>query len=151
MNNHYLYFRFLSLICVYTIWFDLIWFDLIWFDLIWFDLIWFDLIWFNLIWLILFLFIRNGSENHLNSLYFFLSYLTLLYLILFILNNYVIWCYLCINMWCDTQCCWLTKNIYYYSIITLISVWYDSSTLCCCQRSFGSCKSPTRERSWHWS
>ena len=61
MNNHYLYFRFLSLICMYTIWFDLIWLDLIW--------------------LILFLFIRNGSDSHLNSLYLILPNITLSYLV----------------------------------------------------------------------
>ena len=101
MNNHYLYFRFLSLICVYTIWFDLIWFDLIWFDLIWFDLIWFDFIWFDfiwfdliwfdliwfdltwfdLIWLVLFLFIRNGSESHLNFFNLILPNITSSYLV----------------------------------------------------------------------
>ena len=61
MNNHYLYFRFLSLICMYTIWFDLIWLDLIW--------------------LILFLFIRNGSESHLNLLYLILPNITLSYFV----------------------------------------------------------------------
>ena len=142
-----------DLIWLHLTWLHLIWFDLTSLDLTWPHLIWFDFTWFDLTRLILFLFIRNGSESHLNSLYFILfylilSYLTLLYLILFILNYYIIWCYLCINMWCDTQCCWLINNIYhYYSIITLISEWLDSSILCCWEWSFGSCKSPT----WYWS
>ena len=93
---------------------------------------------YDLVWLVLFLFIRNGRGSHQTS-----SYLTLYHIILscsilseLILSYhtvlyYIISRYLCINMWCDTQCCWLTNNIYYYSIIILISGWLDSSILCC--------------------
>ena len=94
---------------------------------------------YDLVWLVFFLLIRNGRGSHqtlsyLISYYLILSYLILSYLILYhillysILSYlnlsyhtilcYIIRCYLCINMWCDTQRCWLNKNIYhYYSII----------------------------------
>ena len=103
-----------------------------------FDSTWLDLIWFDL-----YCSYSFGMVVRVISICFILSYLTLLYLILFIINYYIIWCYLCINIWCDMQCCWLSNNIYYYSIMILISEWYDSFILCCCQRSFGSCKAPT--------
>ena len=66
MNNHYLYFRFESLICVYTIWFDLTSLDFTSLDLTW---------------LILCLFIRNGSESHLSLLHLILPNITLSYLV----------------------------------------------------------------------
>ena len=82
--------------------------------------------------------VSEDNYNYNNLLYFILPNITLSYL--FILNYYIIWYYLCISKWCDTQCCCLSYNIYHYhSIITLISVWYDSSILCCWWRSFGNC------------
>ena len=110
---------------------------------------------YDLAWLVLFSFIRNGRGSHqtwsyLTLYHIILSYSILSYSILSYLNlsyqimqYYIILWYLYINMWCDTQCCWLTNNMYYHSIITLILGWLDSSILCCSRRSFGSCKSPT--------
>ena len=123
--------------CVYTIWFDLFWFDVTSLHLIWLDS-YCSYSFGMVVRAILIYFILS---------YLILSYLTLLHLILFILNYYIILWYMYINIWYDTQCCWLTNNMYYYSIMILISGWLDSFISCCSGRLCGSCKAPTWERS----
>ena len=123
---------FLSLMCLYLIWLDLCSYS--------------------------FRMVGGVIKPYLTLYHIILSYLTLsdpnlTYLILpyYTILYYIILRYLFINMWCDTQCCWLTDSMYYYSIIILISGWYHSSTLCCSWGSCQSCDAATFLASWHWS
>ena len=66
---------------------------------------------------------HNPHHSYHSSYYFsysILSYHTMLY--------YIILWSMYINMWCDTQRCWLSNNIYYYSTIILTDRQTDRQT-----------------------